>query len=256
MSYIPMSSSYTFSDGPDGSLNWSSSYYYDSSIGEFKPPVSFDDLLNFIPASLSSEEILELTEFYQNTLKQNMGKLGHDSPSDDKDSEMFFIAYQECQLILRDEKKYLENKLTEINNEIDNINSQMLFASAEDDQGKVTALTLKLPALESRKALNSTDRNDLDQLILMADQRLRQYEDYLEAKNATSTDSYGRYVPYRLQTFNASDYQPSYLNMPISWQWNKNTSQMYTEIAFDGEKYILTCDPRTNEMTTEVRRID
>lgn len=241
---------YTVSYQTNNTSTWSPAYRYDAYYGDFIPPSSFEDLLNFIPQSLSSKEIAELTSYYQNTLTEHMDELSQQSPSEDRDDEMFFTAYQECQLILRDEMNYLEDKLTDLENEINDINSQMLFASASGDEALVADLTLRLPALESKKNINCSDRYELERLIAMADNRMRQYEQYKSHKadqaEAVRTNS----------RFNFYNYGQNYNYNPgdLVWEYNPEKGVSEAKVAVDGELYTLTLDPINNEMVTTVTR--
>ena len=245
---------YTISYQTDNTSTWSPAYRYDSYYEDFIPPNSFEDLLTFIPQSLSSKEIDELTSYYQNTLTEHMDELSQQSPSEDRDDEMFFTAYQECQLILRDEMDYLEDKLTDLKNEINDINSQMLLASANGDEILVADLTLRLPALESKKNINCSDRYELGRLIEMADNRMRQYERYKNhRKNYRADQAEAIRTNSRFNYYNpGQDY--NYNPGELVWEYNQEKGISEAKVAVDGELYTLTLNPVNNEMVTTITR--
>lgn len=255
---------YTVSYQTSDISTWSPAYMYDSYYGDFIPPNSFEDLLNFIPQSLSLKEIDELTSYYQNTLKEHMDELSQQSPNEDQDDERFFTAYQECQLILRDEMNYLEDKLTDLENEINDINSQMLLASASGDEVLVADLTLRLPALESKKNINCSDRYELGRLISMADNRMRQYEQYKShrADRAEAIRTNSRFNYYNLgpdYNYNSGDLQISRSGQifgtgDLVWEYNPEKGVSEAKMAVDGELYTLTLDPVNNEMVTIITK--
>lgn len=219
--------------GWSNSTAYPPAFQWNAGYNDFIPPSTFEDLLTFVPQSLTSKEIDELTKFYQTTLKKHMADSTQDS---DQDHEygVFFSAYQECQLILKDEKSYLEKKFQDIENEINDIKSQMLFASAEEDQAIVTDLTLRLPALEGKKSLNSSDRYEIERLIATAEHRMMQFERYLSFKSS----------------FKNSSNNPS----NISWKLNPVTGDYEGIMTVDGYVYTLSMDPITNEMNTTVTK--